>query len=75
MGNIVQRGIEGIPAAQIRKREPELLAYAKSLMPRIPFDNLDVLLVSEIGKDISGAGMDPNVTGPIRDSGRVLAAR
>lgn len=55
--------IEGIPAAQIRKREPELLAYAKSLMPRIPFDNLDVLLVSEIGKDISGAGMDPNVTG------------
>ena len=55
--------IEGIPAAQIRKREPELLAYAKSLMPRIPFDNLDVLLVSEIGKDFSGAGMDPNVTG------------
>ena len=55
--------IEGIPAAQIRKREPELLAYARSLMPRIPFDNLDVLLVSEIGKDISGAGMDPNVTG------------
>ena len=55
--------IEGIQAAQIRKREPELLAYAKSLMPRIPFDNLDVLLVSEIGKDISGAGMDPNVTG------------
>lgn len=55
--------IEGIPAAQIRKREPELLVYAKSLMPRIPFDNLDVLLVSEIGKDISGAGMDPNVTG------------
>lgn len=41
--------IEGIPAAQIRKREPELLVYAKSLMPRIPFDNLDVLLVSEIG--------------------------
>lgn len=55
--------IEGIPAEQIRRREPELLTYAKSLMPRIPFDNLDVLLVSEIGKDISGAGMDPNVTG------------
>ena len=32
-------------------------------MPRILFDEFEVLIVDEIGKDISGAGMDPNVTG------------
>ncbi len=44
-------------------REKELLAEAKSLMPKILIDNLDVLIVHEIGKEISGAGMDPNITG------------
>ena len=32
-------------------------------MPRLPFDKLDILIVDEIGKEISGAGMDPNVIG------------
>ncbi len=44
-------------------REKELLAEAKSLMPKILLDNLDVLTVHEIGKEISGSGMDPNITG------------
>ncbi|WP_049752081.1 DUF362 domain-containing protein [Carboxydothermus hydrogenoformans] len=43
--------------------EPKLLNLAKSLMPKILVNNLDVLIVDEIGKDISGDGMDPNVTG------------
>jgi hypothetical protein len=44
-------------------REPELLREAGALMPRVIPDNLDVLVVNEIGKEISGSGMDPNITG------------
>ena len=44
-------------------REPSLLKEAKSLMPKIIPDPLDVLIVQEIGKEISGGGMDPNITG------------
>jgi hypothetical protein len=43
--------------------EPQLLNKARSLMPKILIDNLDVLIVDELGKDISGDGMDPNITG------------
>jgi hypothetical protein len=52
-----------LPAAQILDREPPLLVRAKSYMPRIFVDDIDVLVVDEIGKDISGDGMDPNITG------------
>lgn len=55
--------IEVVPKDRILEREPELLRYSKSLLPRIPFDQLDVLLVQEMGKEISGAGMDTNITG------------
>jgi hypothetical protein len=43
--------------------EKPLLQKAKEIMPRLPFKQVDVLVVDEIGKNISGAGMDPNVTG------------
>ncbi|MBI5969202.1 MAG: DUF2088 domain-containing protein [Deltaproteobacteria bacterium] len=43
--------------------EKPLLRRAKEIMPRLPFKQIDVLVVDEIGKNISGAGMDPNVTG------------
>lgn len=43
--------------------EKALLKEAKAWMARIPFDRLDVLIVDDLGKNISGAGMDPNVTG------------
>lgn len=55
--------IEVIPAEEIFDREPELLLYAKSRLPRILLPETDVLLVREIGKNFSGSGMDPNVTG------------
>lgn len=55
--------IEVIPAEDIFEREPELLHYAKSRLPRIMLPETDVLLVREIGKNFSGSGMDPNVTG------------
>ena len=55
--------IVAIAAEEIEQREPELLVEAKSLMPKLLFDPIDVLIVNEIGKDISGDGMDPNITG------------
>jgi hypothetical protein len=55
--------IEAVPAEEIFEREPVLQAKAKDYMPRICFDEVDVLIVEKIGKNISGAGMDPNITG------------
>jgi len=43
--------------------EKELLETAKEMLPRLPFKDIDVLVVDEIGKNISGVGMDTNVTG------------
>jgi hypothetical protein len=55
--------IEVVPAEEIERREVELYAEAKRLMPKLPFDDIDLLIVDRIGKNISGAGMDPNVIG------------
>jgi hypothetical protein len=43
--------------------EEQLLERSRQLMPRLPLDEIDLLIIDEIGKEISGAGMDPNVTG------------
>lgn len=43
--------------------EPILLGRARDLMGRLPFDQIDVLVVGELGKNYSGSGMDPNVIG------------
>jgi hypothetical protein len=55
--------IVAVPAEKLETEEPKLLIEAKKLMPRLMFDEIDVLVVDEIGKDISGDGMDPNITG------------
>ncbi|MEM1506210.1 lactate racemase domain-containing protein [Domibacillus sp. 8LH] len=55
--------IVAVPAEDLEQAEPDLLMEAKSLMPKIHFDKFDVLIVNELGKDISGDGMDPNITG------------
>ncbi len=55
--------LEVIPGAEILSREPALLEMARQWMPRILVEECDVLIVDEIGKNISGDGMDPNVTG------------
>jgi hypothetical protein len=47
--------------------ERTLLKDSRVMMPRIPFDLIDILIIDEIGKDISGIGMDSNVTGRHRD--------
>ena len=54
-----------MPAAQLLQTERELLVEAKSLMGRLPFDELDLLIVDWVGKNISGTGMDTNVIGRI----------
>lgn len=52
---------------ELEMKEKELLALAKQMMPRLPFNEIDLLIVDEMGKDISGTGIDPNVTGRNRD--------
>jgi len=48
---------------EILEKEPELLKSAWARMPRIALDTIDVLIVNEIGKEISGTGMDTNIVG------------
>jgi hypothetical protein len=55
--------VEAIPPAGFLDREAELLETAYEIMPTLPFDELDVLVVDELGKDVSGQGMDTNVIG------------
>jgi len=43
--------------------EKKLLRKEKQLLPKLPLFEIDILIVNEIGKDISGAGMDPNIIG------------
>ena len=55
--------IEAVPSEQILDREPELLELAFANMPRLLVAEGDVLVVDEIGKNYSGTGVDPNITG------------
>lgn len=55
--------IEAVRPQQFESREKELLVLSRQWMPRLPFDHVDLLLIDEIGKDISGTGMDTNVIG------------
>lgn len=55
--------IAAVAAEEIEDVEPVLLQEAFSYMPRILVDECDVLVVDQIGKNFSGDGMDPNITG------------
>jgi hypothetical protein len=55
--------VEALPPDEIIGRERELLALAKEMQGRLLLEDIDILILDEIGKNISGAGMDPNVTG------------
>jgi hypothetical protein len=58
-----------LPADRILEEEPALLEEARSMLPRIPLEPIDLLVIQEMGKNISGAGMDPNVIGMWRRNG------
>ena len=55
--------VRAILPKDFHAEEKALLKEAKAWMARLPFEKLDLLIVDELGKNISGAGMDPNVTG------------
>ena len=55
--------IEAVAPDRFFEREKELLKQAQLWMPRLPFPEVDLLVVDEIGKNISGSGMDTNVVG------------
>jgi len=70
LGLAILENAEDIPAEivalepeEILEAEPKLLTKARGLMGRLPFDQIDVLIVGEVGKNYSGSGMDPNVIG------------
>lgn len=58
--------VEGVPASEILDREAALLERAYEEMATLPVDDVDLLVVDEVGKDVSGAGMDTNVIGRYR---------
>jgi len=72
---IVENALEQIhtiklaPPEQFVEVDKELLVRARKLLPRIPIEDLDILVVDEMGKNISGTGIDPNVTGFWRRDG------
>lgn len=55
--------IRVMKAGEILDQEPGLLAIARQNMPRLPADDIDILIVDRLGKNISGVGMDPNIIG------------
>jgi hypothetical protein len=69
--NAVDRtmAVEVVPVAQIAETEPAMLDLARAHLPRLPVDDIDVLLVDQMGKDISGVGMDTNVIGRVMIAG------
>ena len=58
--------IEVMRACDFMQREPELLDMARTLMPSFPVDELDVLILQQMGKSVSGSGIDTNVVGRYR---------
>ncbi len=61
-GDVVR--VAGLGTADVGgELEHELTEYARTLVPALPFDEIDVLVIERGGKDISGTTMDPNVTG------------
>ncbi len=61
--------IKAVAAQSLFEEEKALLLYSKSLMPALPAQNLDALIVERMGKNFSGTGMDTNIIGRLRIQG------
>lgn len=59
--------LEVLLPEEMEEKERDLLQYAWGLMPRLPLETLDLLIVEEMGKNFSGTGMDTNVIGRWKD--------
>ena len=55
--------VRALPAEAIMAEEPDLLEISRAHMPKLPVDDIDILIIDRMGKDISGAGLDPNIIG------------
>ena len=55
--------LEGFTADAVVEGDQRLLQQSRDLMPQLPVEDIDVLIIDEMGKDISGAGMDTNIIG------------
>jgi hypothetical protein len=55
--------LQVIRGDEILEKEDALFLQSQQLLPRLPFSNIDLLIVDELGKEISGSGMDTNVIG------------
>lgn len=64
--------IVGLPAGMIPTEEPKLLREVKSLMPSLPFDQADFLVIDRMGKNISGTGIDTNIVGRKRNDNAAI---
>jgi hypothetical protein len=73
---IVENGYDETMVVKVLKndefldKEPELLEIARKNMPSLPIDDIDILIIDRMGKDISGVGIDPNIIGRIRIAGQ-----
>jgi hypothetical protein len=61
--------VKVLKANEIADEEPGLLELARKNMPRLPVKAIDVLVIDRMGKEISGVGMDPNITGRLGVNG------
>ena len=59
--------IVGAKIEEFYQVEKELLKECKQILPKLPVKNIDILIIQEMGKNISGTGMDTNVIGGIKD--------
>ena len=57
--------LEAVPADRLFEREPELLEESRKHKPKLPWEKIDVLIIDEIGKEISGTGADSKVMGRV----------
>lgn len=55
--------LQAVDRDEVFEVEPKLLEESRGIMARLPFDKLDLLVIGELGKNYSGAGIDPNVVG------------
>ncbi len=61
--------VEGVLPEELIEREMALFEQARGFLPRLPVEEVDVLVVDQVGKNFSGTGMDPNVIGRVRIPG------
>jgi hypothetical protein len=62
--------VRALTSGEFFEKEPELLKIARDNMPFIPVDNIDLLIIDEMGKNLSGVGVDPNIIGRMKIYGQ-----